>query len=110
MDLCFLAMTDGVKDPTGGTPTFVSPDLIRTDLNWSTVNKTVIVKTARPVTGFRTVQDIKDAIDRSTSGSAVVMQGGVYALRMSNGKHAILNVTSLAGSNGNAVVNFRIMR
>ncbi|MEN9352839.1 MAG: hypothetical protein RL318_164 [Fibrobacterota bacterium] len=110
MDLCFFAMSNGVKDPTTGTPSFVSPNSIKATLNWTTTNKTIIVKASGTEASFTTVQTVKDAIGSSTSESAVAVQGGVYALLLSNGKYAVLSVTSLAGSNGDAVVKFRIVK
>ncbi|MEN9354495.1 MAG: hypothetical protein RL318_1820 [Fibrobacterota bacterium] len=109
LDLVFFAMTNGVKDAANGTPTFMSPNSIKSMLSWSTTNKTIIVKATGTEASYATVQSVKDAIGSSTSESAPVVSGGVYALQLSNGKYGVLSVTSLAGKNGAAVVTFRIL-
>jgi len=110
LDLCFFAMTNGAKD-AAGTPSFVSPNAIKSALNWGTTNKTIIVAAAgKSAADFKTVQNVKDVIGSSTNEIAAVTQGGVYALLLGNGKYAIVSVVSLAGTAGNAVISFRIIK
>lgn len=109
IDLCFFAMTNGAKDPAG-TPTFVSPNAIKASLNWSVANKTIIVKTTKVASSFKTVQDIKDVIGSSTSEFAPAVTGGVYAVKLSNGKYAVMSVSAFVGSTASAVVSFRIIK
>jgi len=110
IDLCFFAMTNGAKALTG-TPTIASPKLIQPSLpSWTTTNKTIIVKTTKVASSFKTVQDIKDVIGSSTSESAPAVTGGVYAVKMSDGKYAVLSVTALVGSTATSTVSFRIIK
>lgn len=108
LDLVFFAMTNGAKD-AAGTPSFVSPNSIKTLLNWSTTNKTIIVKSSKAAADFKTVQDVKDAIGSSSSESAAV-SAGAYAVALSNGKYAVLNVSAVVGSGAQATVSFRIIK
>ena len=105
VDLSFFAMS-GASKSTTGTPSFVSPSVVNT--TWGTTNKTIIKKTLAPSSQFTTVQDIIDELGSSTSTQATAEVGANYVLKLSNGKYALLMVTSIAGSTGGATVVFRL--
>jgi hypothetical protein len=108
MDICFYAMS-GTAKSSSGTPSFVSSSLVNT--TWGTTNKTIVKELiGYTASEFKTVQDIIDALGSSTSTQAEAYVGGLYALKLSNGKYAVIQVTSLIGSAGSATVGFRIIK